>query len=208
MGLFKTQQAETPSAYWARNWDERLYKGLFGQTTETNLVLGHHFSCLLTERNSKIDSRVSLAPIHTYRGTFTIWLSEVEYCEIPLQVSFEDSHEYDDRFINEYSLGCFSFYGPDLRGRPHAAMTIHVRNEAGLADHVAKLFAEIKASGGNGLNIGWSVLLKDMVGLSAEQVWGDWEETIEWDQDGRRVTALPVGRGAFALEGLSFEAEL
>jgi hypothetical protein len=209
MGLFGTHQAETAKAYWALNWDERLYKALFSHTTEANLNIGHYFACLLDQRISKIDSNFSLVPIHSYRGTFKLWLNETEYCEIPLQVSFEDSHDYYDRFINEYTLGCFSFYGPaTLRGRSHAAMTINVRNEAGLGDHVATLFAEIKAAGGDGLNIGWSAILKDMVGLSAEQVWGNWEEHIEYDQEGKRTTVLPVGRLAFALEGLSFEAKL
>lgn len=208
MGLFRSQEAKTAKVYWARNWDERLYKALFSHTTEMNLKIGHHFDCLLKERFSKIDLHISPAPIHTYLGTFQLWLNKTEHCQIPLQVSFEDSHNYYDVFINDYTLGCFSFYGPTLGGRPHAAMTITIRNEAGLSDHVAKLFAEIKAAGGNGLRIGWSAILKDMVGLSAEEVWGNWAEHVKYDQDGKRTTVLPVGRRLFALESLSFEAEL
>ncbi|WP_374243531.1 hypothetical protein [Zoogloea sp.] len=208
MGLFKSQGTKTAKVYWARNWDERLYKALFAHTTEMNLKLGHHFGCLLNKRSSKIDLHVSPVPIHTYQGTFRLWLNETEHCEIPLQVSFEDSHNHYDVFINGYTLGCFSFYGQILGDRPHAAMTIIIRNEAGLSDHVAKLFAEIKAAGGNGLSIGWSAILKDMVGLSAEQVWGNWKEHIEFNHDEKGTTALPVGRQLFSLESLSFEAEL
>jgi hypothetical protein len=207
MSLFRTQNAETPKVYWASNWDERLYKALFAQTTETNLKIGHLFNCLLEERSTKIESNVS-APVHKYRGTFRLWLSETEYSEIPLQVSCEDSHEYFDLFINKFSLGFFSFFGQSPVGRPHVAMSITLRNESGLADHVAKLFAEVKAAGGKGLNISWSVILKDMVGLSADQVWGKCEEPVEYDQGGKRITAVPAGQQAFALESFSVEALL
>ena len=209
MSLFGTRKESSPKVYWARNWDERLYEAMFARTNETNLVIGHYFSCVLDQRYSKIDSSAPSARTHQYSGKFKLWLSEAEFCEIPLDVSFEDGHEYFDRFINNFTLGFFTFHGTQARsGRPHSAMSLIVKTREAVADQVARLFAEVKAAGGFGVEVNWSTILKEMVGLSAEQVWGNSEALADFDENGKKVTSIPVGRQPFALESINFTAQI
>ncbi len=207
MGLFG--YTSNKLKYFRTNkWDERLYHALFARTKEWNLVNGHSFSCLLVERNSEINAyNIS----HKYLGIFELWLSDDECFEIPVKIDFEDDHESYKRRLGNFELGnchfCDSYMGSG--GRSHLAMTVTILNQPGLSDNVAKLYAEVKAVGGKGLTLNWWVILKDLVGLSAEQVWGDGPESDE-DPDEYGIQRLPKypGRRPFALERFSFEAKL
>ena len=185
---------ESAKPYFTNHWDERLYRALFSHRSGGKLPRAHHFKCLLNERELKLELPGPASPVHKYNGSFKLWPSDFEFCEVTASVSFESPHDYYDVLINPFPVGCaqFNYASHDSRDRP--AIELRVRATGPLAEAVGRMFFENRAVGGEGVIASWSVVLGSMAGLSAAEAWGDWNERAEFDEQGRRVSAVPAGR--------------
>jgi hypothetical protein len=191
------------SAYTTQNWDARLYGALFPEVNTHPVSKMSNFSCLLDERMSHLELGEGIAR-HSYQGILKLWLSEFEYCEIPLFVSFALSHEYYDHFINNFPLGYLSFSYVQKFGRTRPSLEIVLNENNGRADEVSLLFVEAKTIGTKPLSISWSTDLSNLKGLNAEKAWGNWNAESHFDTYGKLIGQQEPGRRAFSLESVTF----
>lgn len=190
-------------------WDQRLYEAFFSyKPSELELAHGRHFSCTVTHRETKLQH--GLLPDEEYWGQEDWRPSKSEFCKIAFQLKVQDPEYWLTRHMNESNMGWMAFSYQTIDGRQRPSLMIAVKDEVQggemLSLRLSRLFAEVKAGGGKGVEISWSTILTSMLGTSAAQVWGDWDKDSPRDADGVLVPGKFPGRHAFELQSIEFKA--
>lgn len=181
------------------HWEQRLYSWMFpassGETTLERPI--KHFGVLLTEQESKLNTGSSEIE-HSYNGVIRAELDSNEFCDVRINLSF---HQRGGDFpIEGTPFGYASFEQVMTTSKPgHApAIFLLVRDINNLSQNVSSLFAGVKAAGGSGVDVLFSINVKNLLGLDAKAAWGSW---------GRANSHLP-GRQPFPFDRVEFSTHI
>lgn len=207
MKFFSKKDSGNKQIYKTAIWDDRLYDALFPKTMssfqkETSAIFGHIFCCSINKKTTTLGSNVE-GIVNVYDGLYMLWLSEHEYCEIPVILKLEKDDSYFDVLINQYVCG-YAYFG--LGGdtnRTHPILYVVLRNHSGLSDNLAKIYGETKCCATKELKFTWHMILKDMSDSDASSVW-NWEFEFNYDSAGVCISEAPAGRKLFPIETYEF----
>lgn len=206
MNFFKKTNDVTENVYWATRWDQQLLDAMFARVTEGTKFFGHRFTCLfeLCETESKDFEKFE----YKFKGVMQYWINDNTFSVIPVLIRFEEPDDDYDVHINQFDKGYLTFFGSEqiIGNRSHADMCLTLKNKNGFAEELYKKYVDLKASGRSGINVSWSVILMDLAGKSAEEIWGNGPLDIEYDDEGKRISDIPIGLECFALETVSFNS--
>ncbi len=90
--------------------------------------------------------------------------------------------------------------------RPSIVMTI--TENCGAAYQMSLLLSQVKATGGEGVEISWLANLTSMLGTSAKEAWGDWECEPPLIEDGSRIPGMLPGKHPFIVNDFVFSVEI
>jgi hypothetical protein len=117
----------TARASYVDTWDQSLYEVLFVSRAGRPFPRTHRFECRLSSRTSILDPAVGALAEHRYTGSYVCWLSEQEYCSIPVHLAFEAPDENYDLRINEFAIG-YLLFSVTLDHRSQPTFEIVVKN--------------------------------------------------------------------------------
>ncbi len=202
--LFQRKTQRPPAKeYFTSRWDQRLYEALFN-APETSPRRTHPFSCVLTQHLEEFKLPTDPNPTHQFGGSFDLWLSEVEFCTVGVNLSFVTPHEYYDVVINPYPVGYMKFKWSEHDGRRRAGLTIALRNAEGRAESIARMFLGARMQGRAGLTANWSVPLAHLAGSDATALWGASDPFDDWRPSDQKPH-LP-GEALFSIEEMAFSS--
>lgn len=211
MKFFAKKDSDNKQIYKTTAWDDRLYDALFSTTVssftkENRAIQGYIFFCVLNKKTSTFGSSIEGIE-YVYEGICKLWLSEKEYCEIPVTLNFQKSDDYFNVHINQFVNGFSYFVLGDDYGRSRPALTVVLRDHSGLSDNLAKIFGETKCCATKEVKFTWRIILKDMADSDANSVW-NWEFEFQYDGTGNCISEVPVGRKLFPIETFEFITEI
>jgi len=195
--MFNIKKHSYPRQLNIKVWDQQLYDLFFSEKEEQDC--GHYWSFMLTERDSTLAHGQSVQ--HYYHGNYRVCPTHIknEYCDISVDLSFYERGS--DFLIEETPFGYADFGWSGIGNDRKPSIALHVRETGMLSEQLSLLFTETKACGGQGVKVVININIKNMLGLDAKAVWGDWESSADDDEN------LP-GRKKFPFGSLEFCASL
>lgn len=198
MGIFDKKRLPGPVEHKTQHWDQLLYDRLFSSEKENQKIDGHRFSCELSKCRLEIFPG-SDEPRKIYCGKRLVRLNEAKFCYIQVELEFfQASHVGDiskQMFDSAYGFACFD---------NDTTISVRVKNTNRLSEQVARAYFESKATGNTGIVLTWRMILSPMIGLSANEVWGDWVANSFNQADTSNLSGLRN----FSLESISFSSTI
>ena len=134
-----------------------------------------------------------------YIGKFCLWMTEKEYCDVKLIVSFIAEAEYtDDPALKGFYAGVFQFSTALVDGYGRPSIEVFLHDVDGISQRIAQLHFENKVLQGPDIELSWRAEMKGFFRRNAEAVWGDWTSSSEARE--------PIGRREFPIFSLRLAA--
>lgn len=177
-----------------------MYASLFSIETNRRNIHGKHFRVTLTKRATVL--MPSSSPKNNFLGANEIFLNANSKAQYVVSLRFEEPSTEFDRAINNSTFGWWSL------DHQYPSIDLTIRNSNNLARHVSRLFIELASLGKPGVECSWSMRVTPIIGLSADQVWGDWNAPSEFGPDGSIKKRDLPGLRSFEIESLEFHADV
>lgn len=197
MSVFKSRTDSPKRDKKYSYWNEEMYRAIFASdSVEVSKVerIGWEFHCDISHCRIEFDSDAGVRD--EYFGYIQVMLNESEYCMIKVVLSFYDFSEWSPSSVTESDVGYMVFGWSS--GLP--SLDVSLRRQNGLQKKFQKMYKRSKQSSGDGISLSWISDISNILGKSAELVWGDWSK-IDFGSEF-------AGRGPFVIRRFSLSADV